>query len=242
MTEPNQIPFVDAYIDESSQTAHRYLVLGAIVLPAQNTAEFSELFIKTRYPELNANSEMKWVKVSKGKISSYLRAVDLFFEKQYSTAPHFHSLVVDTSKINNRRYNQGDREIGFSKEIYHLSMKIGRLYRGPFHIYPDHRLTKQTPDKVRNILNFGAKKRGDKRDWPFRRMQFRHSDQTPMIQLADIFIGAIAYRVNGHHLAKDASPAKIELSRYVLEKAGIPDPTIDTSIRGKFTIWHRKLN
>lgn len=242
MSEPQKLPLFDAYIDESSQTGHRYLVLGGVILPTEITTDFTARLTATRVPELDANGEMKWVKVSNRKLPAYLKAVDLFFEPEFNAAPHFHSLVVDTHKVNNRRYNQGNREIGFSKEIYQLAMKFGRLYRNAlFHIYPDHRTTDQLPENVRTMLNFGIRNKGDKRDWPYRRMQFRHSHHTPLIQLADIFSGALAYHINGHHSAEGASPAKRALSQHILDRARIKNPSIDTAVNGKFTIWHRQL-
>lgn len=241
MLLPRQSPFFDAYIDESSQTGHRHLVLGGVVLPTSDATILNQAIRQIRSPELDDNGEMKWTKVSRRKLPAYIRLVDLFFERRFSNGPHFHSLVVDTHQIDNRRFNEGDREIGFSKEIYQLARKFGRLYGGLFHIYLDHRDTNQLPDKVRTILNFGIRKNGDDRDWPYRRMQFRKSHETPLIQVADVFSGAIAYQLNGHHLAEDASPAKIELSRYILAKANVRNVAADTAIRGKFTIWHRRL-
>lgn len=241
MLLPRPLPYFDAYIDESSQTAHRYLVLGGVVIQTENVANLNQAIEQIRPPELDNNGEMKWTKVSQRKLSAYIRLVDLFFRPQFANGPHFHSLVVDTHRIDNRRYNEGDREIGFSKEIYQLARKFGRLYGGLFHIYLDHRDTSQVPEKVRTILNFGIRKNGDNRDWPYRRMQFRKSHDTPLIQVADIFSGAIAYRLNGHHLAEDASPAKRELSNYIFERAGIRDIAVDTAVRGKFTVWHRRL-
>jgi hypothetical protein len=206
------------------------------------TADFTAQLTATRAPELDARGEMKWVKVSNRKLSAYLRAVDLFFLPKFAAGPHFHSLIVDTHKVNHRRYNQGSREIGFSKEIYQLARKFGRLYGDAlFHIYPDHRTTDQLPENVRTMLNLGIRKSGDQRDWPYRRMQFRHSHQTPLIQLADIFSGALAYQINGHHLVEGASPAKCALSQHILERARIENPSVDTAVNGKFTIWHRKL-
>lgn len=241
MNEPSKLPFLDTYIDESSQTGHRFLVIGGVVIPTDIAPDFSTKLVTSRAPELGGAGEMKWVKVSRTKLPAYKRAVDLFFDTRTGELPHFHSLVVDTHKLNNRRYNEGSREIGFSKEIYQLCMKFGRLYGGLFHIYPDHRQTSEAPDKVRTILNFGTRKKGDKRDWPYRRMQFRHSGETPIIQLTDILAGAVAFRVNGHHTASGASPAKCELSEYIFNRAKIADVTRDTSVRGKFTIWHRVL-
>lgn len=231
----------DVFIDESSQTQNRYLVIGSIVLPLAETAGANETMLACRPPELNEFGELKWIKVSTAKFPAYRRVIEAFFRNPMLRPLEFHAVIIDTSRLNHRKFNQGDREIGFSKEIFQLCRKIGRLYPGTFHVYLDRRETTETPEKVRLILNRSAKRDGDKRDWPFRRMQFRNSKAVPLLQLADIFCGAIAYALNGHALVPGASPAKSALSAYVLESAGITDVFADTARRGKFTLWHRRL-
>jgi hypothetical protein len=185
---------------------------------------------------------MKWGKVSGAKMAAYKRFVDCFFDTPEFKGSHFHSLVVDTSLVDHRRFNSGSKEIGFNKEIYQLARKFAILYRaGVFHLYPDYRDTNQRPEDLRNILNHGRHKERDGRDWPFRRCQFRDSSKTPMLQLVDILLGAVAYGKNEHHAQPNASPHKLELGRYVMRRAGIKDLSVDTSRTGKFTIWHRLL-
>jgi hypothetical protein len=234
---PAPIPIAEVYIDESSQQ-HQYLVLGAIVLPIDNRPRYLKRLWQARVPDL-PRDEMKWTKASRFKLDAYKRVVDSFFDMPESTID-FHSIVIDTSKQKHAIFNQGDRDIGFNKEIYQLAMKCGRLYRNIFHVYPDYRTTNQKPEELRLILNRGMQKKSDKRDWPYRRLQFRDSKKTELLQLADICAGAIAYRLNGHHLANNASPAKLALCSHILQRAGIKDVTRSTLTRGKFTIWHRQ--
>lgn len=231
----------DIYIDESSQTRHRYLVLGGIIAPTSIVDAIHTEIAECRLPELPFG-EMKWTKVSRSKLGVYQRVVNAFFYADTLKVCDFHSSVVDTHQIDHGRYNQGSREIGFNKEIYQLASKFARLYPDRlFHCYPDERPTNQLPSDLRDILNHGRRKTGDKRDWPFRRCHFRCSKQTPLLQLTDLLTGAIAYHLNGHIGAADASPAKQELARFVMDRAGVGDPTCDTKMRGKFTIWHRQM-
>src|SRR5687768_2892297 len=192
---------------------------------------------EARLPELPA-SELKWTKVSRGKLAAYQRTVDVFF---HTTEAQFHAVVVDTTKLDHNRYNKGSRELGFNKEVYQLLMKCGRLYDGNFHIYLDRRTTAEATEELRLILNRGIRKQGDQRDWPYRRLHFRESHEVPALQLTDLLVGAIAFRVNGHHQATEASPAKRWLSEHILSCAGVYNALGDTAIRGKFTIWHRRL-
>lgn len=237
--DPRQLS--DIYIDESSQTRHRYLVLGGIIAPTVDVETVNAEIARCRVPEL-PHGEMKWTKVSRSKLEAYQRVVNAFFYADALKVCDFHSLVVDTHELDDRRYNQGSREIGFNKEIYQLASKFARLYPDRlFHCYPDERPTNQLPGDLRDILNHGRRKTGDGRDWPFRRCHFRCSKQTPLLQLTDLLTGAIAFHINGHIENPKASPAKSELARFVLDRAGVRNPSCDTSMRGKFTIWHRQL-
>lgn len=232
----------DFYIDESSQTKNRYLLLGGIVLPTRDVTAACARLAAARLPELPFG-EAKWGKVSRSKGAAYRRMVDCFFDAAEFKSAHFHSLVVDTSKIDHERFNAGSKEIGFNKEVYQLAMKMKRLYRGQvFHVYPDYRDTNQRPDDLRDILNHGWHKSSGSRNWPFRRCQFRDSASTPLLQLVDILLGATAFGKNQHYAKPDASPAKLELARHIMRRAGIRDLTVDTAKAGKFTIWHRQLD
>ncbi len=232
----------DVFVDESSQTKHRFLVLGGIICRAAETSALSARILEERLPEL-PGSELKWSKISPAKLPAYRRVVDVFFENRPAENPvHFHSIVVEMANRNDFVFNAGSREMGFNKEVYQLLMKFGRLYRDcSFHVYPDSRETKSSPDELRLILNRGLAAKGDRRDWPYRRLHFKKSHEVPILQLTDLLIGAIAFHLNGHRQAAGASAAKCDLSDYILERAGIRNVTRDTLISGRFTIWHRRL-
>lgn len=184
---------------------------------------------------------MKWTRVSRRHLASYKRVIDLFF-RAHTKPFDFHSIVVDMSKYDNGKFNEGNRETGFNKELYQVIQKFRRNYDGVlFNVYPDYRESSQPPERTQGILNAGASKLGDRRYLPFRRFHLRNSKKTPQLQLCDLLLGGLAFRVNGHHLAATASPAKSDLSAHILESAKIEDPMRDTSKRGKFTIWHRQL-
>lgn len=238
-SKPDQIS--EIFIDESSQTKHRYLGLGGLIVDLSSRAPLEAALAKARLPEL-PKSEIKWTKVSASKLPAYKRVVDVFFDGVVDVAPlHFHSLVIDTSRINDAAHNDASRDIGFNKEVYQLCMKFGRLYNGRiFHVYPDQRSTSQLTEDLRLMLNRGIAKKGDKRDWPYRRIHFRNSSTTPLLQLTDVLLGAFLFRRNGHRYAQDASPAKSELSDHVLYRARINNMELDTPMSGKFTVWNRK--
>lgn len=206
------------------------------------TRDFESAIAAARLPELPFG-ELAWTKVSSSKLPAYRRVVDTAFDLLNNKPYHqFHVLVVDTYKLKDAVYNEGNRDVGFNKEIYQLCQKFGRLNREAiFHIYLDRRSTKNSTDELRNILNFGIRSKQPSRDWPYRRVHFRDSDGCLPIQVVDVLLGGVAFHLNGHRNAAVASAAKCSLSDHILRRANIQDVWRDTAIAGRFTIWHRQL-
>jgi hypothetical protein len=104
----------DIYIDESSQTKNRYLLIGGIIIPTALVERANTRLALARLPEL-PHGEMKWGKVSNAKLTAYKRYVDCFFGAPEFTRSHFHCLVVDTRQLDHEGYNSGSKEIGFNR-------------------------------------------------------------------------------------------------------------------------------
>lgn len=232
----------DVYIDESSQTKHRFLALGGIILPRSRVPDFERSVWDARGNDLPAG-EMAWTKVSRTKLPAYKRVLDAFFRSPRDIhAIEFHSLHIDTHLLRDRVFNQGSRDVGFNKEVYQLCQKFARLHRTRLlHIYLDSRETKSRTEDLRLILNSGIRNKGDRRDWPFRRLHFRDSSTCQCIQVVDVLLGAIAFRLNGHRQTPSASPAKCDISDYVLKCGRVNDVLKGTNVAGKFTVWPREL-
>lgn len=213
------------------------------MVPVKCTQLLEEKILRARQPELPMG-EMKWTKVSLAKLAAYRRVIETIMLPPLGPlrSVEFHSLVVDTWKLKDKVFNSGSREIGFNKEIYQLCRKFGRLNRTAiFHVYLDQRSTKSSTQELRDILNHGIRKLHPERDWPYRRVHFRDSAATPCLQLLDIMLGAVAFRLNEHDRVPGASKAKCLLSERILSLANIRDAKQGTSVCGRFTIWRRKL-
>ena len=212
------------------------------MVPTQQIAELNSAINAARLPEL-PNGEMKWSKVSAAKLPAYKRVVDVFFK--FSRPPHrteFHSLFVDTSRILDKKFNEGSREIGFNKEVFQIVRKCALMHnKRLLNVYLDYRDTESTPEKLRYILNCHLKKIGDKRDWPFRRIHFRDSKESQCLQLVDVLLGSVAFQLNGHGSRLGASVSKIELAEYIRARVPYHSALLGTHRSGKFTIWERKL-
>jgi hypothetical protein len=205
--------FHEVYIDESSQTKHRYMVLGGLCIPFSHSAHFEADIIAQRGTALPIARDdgtprvMKWEKVNARNLDTYKRLVDAYFtfpmryKLPLNKSLETHCLAVDTSKKTLKDTGEGDIEIGFAKEFYFLCVPIigKRLKTALFHLYPDRRTTTQSLIEARNIMNAGARKYGDNRTWPYRELKFQDPEMKQALQIVDILIGAIAFRLNGHY-------------------------------------------
>lgn len=229
----------EVYADESCQTGHHYMVLGGLIVPRdQLHTILSDL--KAARKRHNMTKEMKWEKISRTRLDAYMEYADVFFRHSENDNIHFHSVTINARRMDHKRFNYGDRELGFSKYIYQLLIKFGRLYasNGNLYCYLDRRTTKYNTDELQVILNNGIKKRWNISTKPFRRVMFRDSKSTELLQLNDILLGALASRSNGYHERPGASAAKTQMGEFVVRRAGIVDPLRSTPIsQVRFTIW-----
>lgn len=226
---------IHIYADESCKDTHKYLVLGGICVELDNLIPTLALLKQVR-DKHKTYGEVKWQKVSKAKLFFYKEFVDVFFNLAKVDNLHFHSLVVDTST-----FKQTNHELGFNKLIFQLLLhKFGRKY-GSSRLYAhlDDRTTRYSPDDMRPMLNACLR-----RDWkytnnPFKRLTFIDSKDSDIMQLNDLLIGAIGFRKNKHHLIERASPNKIELCRYIVEKVSQVQNFKPTDKGAtKFTLWN----
>lgn len=227
------------YADESSQSRCKYMVLSGIAIEQQHLDLLRDALreVQVRHQTFGT---MKWGKVSQSKLHVYRDYCDVFFRDIAAATAHFHSLTVDTTQLDHRRFNAGDAEVGFNKFIYQLLVKVGRLYGRDhvIHCYLDRRKTRHSLNELQEIVNNGLAKNWGLRSRPVRRIVFRETEDEPVLQLNDVLLGALAARCNGHQLVEGASVAKCDLSEHILRSASIRDPLLDTPrSTQRFTTW-----
>lgn len=256
---PELAKLEDIYLDETSQNGvgHRFLIMGGIILPTSLSRQFELDIIEARWPRLawRLNKKMQpteigWNDVGKGDFPAYKKVIDAYlsFAKRHNTQRlEFFGSVVDTH-VKGRRYSGHSGEIGFDREIYFHCMSIARRHRDKlFHVYLDERSTsaQSTPKNTQTILRAGmridAYNRG--RDRTFRRVQYRRSNDVQALQISDLFIGAIAYRLNRHYDKPGGADKKL-LCEYILKQGKFWDYIKPNSFREKgtapFVVWFRK--
>lgn len=230
------------FCDESRQTNHRYMVLGALIIEQEEIDKFNKTMLEFR-DKTNMHDELKWSKVSNGKKSEYLTLIDYFFALNNTDMVHFHSVVFDTHQINHKKYS-GDYEKGFYKFFYQLLYNccaknyLQKDNKVRFIIHMDHRNTSYRLNDLKDILNNAIKKHLDISEKRILSVQAVDSKKSDLTQMADIILGSIGYQQNGYHLISGSSKIKIEIAEYIAKKAGLIN-LINNTKYGivRFKIW-----
>ena len=203
------------YCDESCHLEHddsKVMVLGAVWCPKTEKEEaFTRLReIKAKH-KLSNSFEVKWNKVSPGKLDFYTDVIDYFFDNH---SLHFRALVVsDKSMLNHDVFKQTHDH--FYYKMYFDLLKTILDPRCAYDIYLDIKDTKgqQKVDELQQVLCNNAY---DFEKKIVRKIQQVRSHEVELVQLADLFIGAISYL----HRGLQSSKAKQELINLLKHRSG----------------------
>jgi len=235
------------YCDESRQCQDRYMVLGGILIAAENVPNFNATMLAYR-EEQNMKSELKWSKVTNQKFSEYQRFVDYFFALNNTDKLHFRCIIIDNHQVNHHKFNQGNKELGFYKFYYQLLLHCfafpyyNRADNTRFIIHPDSRNSDYSLGELKIILNRGINKKLGQDVDPIVAIEPKDSKASELVQINDIVLGAIGFQKNGYHLLAESRRAKIELAQYIADSAGLKNLTEDTLWgTNRFTIWNFQL-
>lgn len=232
---------LNVYCDESCKDAHKYLALGGLCV--ENKDEPAILVELARVREaFGQRGEVKWTKNRRQKLDFYKAFVDVYFDAAADDVMHFQGMYVDTTTFKHGVYNDGDRDLGFSKLIYQLLLhKFGRKYGAehPMHVYLDSRVTRHKPEEMRPMLNADLRKRWSVATDPFRRITFQDSEKSDLVQLVDLLVGCVGATKNGHHQLENCAPHKSELREHIIKRALDNEPTrrLNWSRTKRFYVW-----
>lgn len=238
---------ISIYVDESSQECHEFMVISALILETASepvhTAAFSKLREANRLHP--TQGELKWGKASRARLDAYFAIVDGFFGRNKKDELHWHSLIIDNKKLNHKKFNHGDSDVGFSKFLYQLLVSIGRKYeqRSPgqmkYYVYLDQRTSKQSIETLKDIINAGLRRHWSINYSPFRRIVYIDSKKSLMMQVNEILLGATAFHKNGRHLTRDALHPKCQIAQRICRHLGCPKLGVSTP-KGvlRFSNWN----
>lgn len=204
------------YCDESCHLEHDRqpsMALGAIWCPASHRGMLGRRIkdLKRDFG-LSPELEIKWVKVSPSQVSFYRGLIDLFFDEPLL---HFRGLLVpDKSILDHQRFSQDHDEFYYKMWFTLLNRLISPNDR--YRIFIDIKDTrgKAKVQKLHDVLCNAS--------YDFDRniiesIEQVHSHQVPLLQLADVLIGALGYS----RRPEQQSSAKADLLAHIKRRSGL---------------------
>jgi hypothetical protein len=227
------------YCDESchlQNDSEGVMVLGAVWCPTNQVNRLNKELrdIKLKFG-IAKNFEIKWNKISPGQEDFYLELVKFFFDNPLL---HFRGLIVsDKAALTHDKFGH-DHDTWYFKMYFNMLRAILDP-QNKYRVFLDIKDTRSAERvrKLHEVLN------NDKYDFNkqiVESMQTVRSHEVQLIQMADLFIGALAYHLRG----LNTSTTKLKLVNAIKEKAGISLSRSTLYRESKFNIfvWQGQRN
>lgn len=231
------------FADESDITNARYSMVGGTATSSDALRSiYSRIFdLRKRHGMF---AEFKWSKVSNQKVDAYRDLIELYFDLSEKGLVSFHGATFDNHKWKHSLYNDGDRDLGLSKNYYQLILhRFIRFYgeQASLYICLDRRFSSTKLPDLQRILNSGAKKDYGLSFGPVRTLEAKDSKKDDMLQINDVILGAVSSVKNGRHEDLATRSSKAELAKLVLQNSGLGSFDKDSPPQAtSFTIWNRR--
>jgi hypothetical protein len=202
------------YCDESchlENDGQNSMVIGSIKVPRSILKEISENIkdIKERHG-LDRQTEIKWTKVSPAKTDLYLDLIDYFFDNQLLT---FRAIIIkDKRKLDHSAFDQSHDDWYY--KMYYLMLRP-IIDMKDLHIYIDIKDTNSS-HKVVRLREYLCNYLYDFNRERITKMQLIRSEESQVLQLADLLMGAVSYENRG----LSTSPAKTKVVQKIKDITG----------------------
>ncbi len=225
---------INIYCDESCHLPNdgqKAMVLGALWCFRSKARDHNQAIaaLKTKH-HLSPFFEIKWTKVSTGKLDFYRELINYFFDNR--TMGFRGWVIPNKSVLSHDDYEQTHDDWYYKMYFYLLRNLIytDRKYR----IYLDIKDTRSRMKlhKLREVL---SNANYDFSREIIERIQHVHSHDIGLMQLADILIGAVSYHARG----LSTSAAKNEIVQLVKDRTGLSFTrnTLPTERKFNLCIW-----
>lgn len=213
--------YIDLYCDESRQDllsnqkaindTNKYSCIGGLLVPREHREQLKSK-INSLKQDFSVNGEFKWGNVSTNKYEFYKELVNIFFDDS-NLSLCFRCIVIDASKIDNEKFNQGSHELGYYKFYYQL-IKNWINEDSMYYIFTDFKTNKETNrlHELKRILNYDLSNNN------IEIVQAIDSSESVIMQMQNILMGTVAYKFNFGN--SGASISKKALVSYIEEKLG----------------------
>jgi len=177
-----------------------YMVIGSVWLEATRREEFKREIhgLKNQY---RVGGEFKWQKASPSRIDFYSDLVDWFIAKGEDL--RFRCIAVEQRKINLHEFHESDQELGFYK-FYYQMLQHWILDFNEYRVFCDIKKNREKDrlEILQRCLRYSNLSSAIQDVLAVR------SEDSLLIQLADVLTGAASAKLNGT-LRPDSTKAKI---------------------------------
>jgi hypothetical protein len=222
--------------DESRVDGCKFMLFGALSIPAYAQASFDQADRNFRHATNNDLAHFKWVKAaSNKKLPDYLALVDLFFNQ----GAFFKCLIVEKSKVDYARYHKRDHELGFYKFYFLL---LSRLVKFNLEYFVRvHRRSDKNRARLIDLqaaTNNWCRKTAGKHITPVRSLEGAEFTKHTELQIVDVLLGAVGYHWERMHLKQDASKPKIAICKSICTRLNKASLEFQSEWQQtKFNIW-----
>ena len=228
---------INIYCDESNHLEAdgiSAMVLGAVYAPIEKARQANKRIreIKQKHG-IQATTEVKWVKVSKNKLSFYLDLVDYFFDNDDL---HFRAVIINKDSLDPS--HQLSHDDFYYRMYFELLSKILDP-QNTYSIFPDIKDTRGGR-KIRKLKEVLRNSMYDFDGSIVRQIQQVRSHEVELLQLTDLLIGAMQF-LNRNDVSSEAKKAIVERMK---ERSGY-DLKKSTLVREQKTnifYWKRKAD
>lgn len=220
---------INVYADESCYLEHdnvEFMVLGCVYCLKKDKNYIANKIkeIKIKHG-LKPTTEIKWTKISSNKLDMYKDFIDLLYDENIS----FRGWIAHDKKSLDHELFHQTYDDWYYKMYYHLFNYIISESIVNYNIFLDIKDTRSSikNEKLKNILNHSN-------IYNVSRVQAIRSNEVQLIQLADLIIGAISYKLRN----LNTSSAKLELVDYIEKKFNLSLFMNSANNNKKFSIFH----
>ena len=206
----------NVYCDESNHLLHNVsniMTLGYIMCKTSDakTINLDIRAIKEKHG-LNRNYEIKWTKVSKRLLPFYEEMISYFF---VCDSLRFRCIIADKTNLDHVRFEQSHDDWYY--KMYYLLLGKSLAENNAYNIYLDIKDTCSIT-KVQHLHDLLNRSYFSFSSAMIKKIQHIHSHEVEMMQLNDLFIGAIGYH-NNRLAISEAKLNVIELLKNISGRA-----------------------
>jgi hypothetical protein len=205
---------INIYCDESchlKNDGNDIMVLGALSCPKDKKYEVYQDIRKIKQKHnINSKLEVKWVKISNPKIELFEDLIEYFFNNEFLS---FRAVVVKNKKLlDHEKYNNGDYDLWYYK-MYYLLLDKCCYPDNEYRIFIDIKDTNGGP-RLKTLRKVLCNNKYDFMGDIIQDIEQVNSDRADLLQITDIFTGALSY----YHRGLYDDPEKSNLKKRIIKK------------------------